>query len=296
MKTDVAFLANSMKLAGHLYQPEGDGAARRRPAIVVGHPTTGVKEQTAALYAQKLADEGFVTLTFDAAYQGESEGTPHGLEDPFQRADDFRAAVSYLASRDDVDPERIGVVGICGSGGYVPYAAQTDHRMKAVATVSGADVAAFLRGGDPEGFRKAVEQSGRLRAEEAAGKPATLVAVVPESVDDSTPALVRDFHDYYKTPRAQHPRATNAYVLRSVGQLDQFDAYADVDKIAPRPLLMIAGSEAQTLPFSQGAVAKAGESAELFVIEGVGHVDLYDKDEAVTPAVAKLASFFSKNL
>ncbi|MFD8215486.1 hypothetical protein ACFV2U_17530 [Streptomyces sp. NPDC059697] len=120
--------------------------------------------------------------------------------------------------------------------------------------------------------------------------------MVPESVDDSTPALVRDFHDYYKTPRAQHPRATNTYVLRSVGQLDQFDAYAAVGKIAPRPLLMIAVTEAKTLPFSQGAVAKAGESAELFLIEGASHVDLYDKDEAVTPAVAKLTSFFGKNL
>ncbi|MEU5103583.1 alpha/beta hydrolase [Streptomyces sp. NPDC021354] len=296
MKTDVAFLANSLKIAGHLYTPDGAAEGERRPAVVVGHPTTGVKEQTSALYAQKLADEGFVTLAFDAAYQGESEGTPHGLEDPFQRADDFRAAVSYLATRDAVDPERIGVVGICGSGGYVPYAAQTDHRMKAVATVSAADVAAFLRSGDPEGFQKMVEQSGKLRAEEAEGKPATLVDVVPESVDDSTPALVREFYDYYKTPRAHHPRATNKYVLRSVDQLDQFDAYAHVDKIAPRPLLMIAGTEAATLPFSQGAVAKAGETAELFLIEGATHVDLYDKDKAVTPAVAKLTDFFSRNL
>ncbi|WP_228447218.1 alpha/beta hydrolase [Streptomyces paludis] len=204
--------------------------------------------------------------------------------------------MAYLAGRAEVDPERIGVLGICGSGGYVPYAAQTDHRMKAVATVSAADVAAFLRGGDPEGFRAAVERAGVLRAEEAAGGPATLVDVVPETVDASTPALVREFHDYYKTPRAHHPRATNKYVLRSVGQLDQFDAFADVARIAPRPLLMIAGTEAATLPFSRDAVARAGASAELFLVEGATHVDLYDREEAVNPAVAKLTGFFSASL
>lgn len=285
-----------MKLAGHLYIPDGHAQGEHRPAVVVGHPTTGVKEQTAALYAQRLAGRGFIALAFDAAYQGESEGEPRGLEDPFQRADDFRNAVSYLTTRDDVDPERIGAVGICGSGGYVPHAAQTDHRVKAVATVSGADVPSFFRDADPEGFRKMVERAGKLRSEEAAGKPATLVSAVPDAVDDSTPAPVREFHDYYKTPRARHPCSTNEWVLRSVDRMDQFDSYAGVDKIAPRPLLMIAGSEAFTLHYSRNAVEKAGGTAELFTVEGATHVDLYDKDEAVTPAVVKLADFFGKHL
>ncbi|MET9532526.1 MULTISPECIES: alpha/beta hydrolase [unclassified Streptomyces] len=107
---------------------------------------------------------------------------------------------------------------------------------------------------------------------------------------------MREFFDYYRTPRGRHPRSIGAYALRSVDQLDQFDAYEDVHKIAPRPLLMIAGSEAATLPFSRTAVEKAGDSAELFVIDGATHVDLYDRDEAVTPAVAKLADFFGKHL
>lgn len=146
-------------------------------------------------------------LTFDAAYQGESEGEPHGLEDPFQRAEDFRNAVSYLTTCDDVDPERIGVLGICGSGGYAPYAAQTDHRMKAVATVSAVDLASYFRDPDPERFQQMVEQAGALRSEEAAGEPATLVSALPEldEVDDSTPATIREFVDYYKMPRGQHP-------------------------------------------------------------------------------------------
>ncbi|MDH6286467.1 alpha/beta hydrolase [Rhodococcus opacus] len=295
MKTDVRFPSSGMMLAGHLYTPDHPTSARL-PAIVVGHQTTAVKEQSPALYAPRLTEQGFITLTFDAAYQGESEGEPHGLEDPFQRAEDFRNAVSYLTTRDDVDPERIGVLGICGSGCYAPYAAQTDHRMKAVAAVSGTDVPGFFRGGDPDGFAKMVEQAGRLRSEEAAGKAATLVDALPDSVDDSTPGPVREFFDYYKTPRGHHPRATNKWVARSADQLDQLDSFADAAKIAPRPLLMIAGTQAVTLPDSRRAVKNVGETAELFTIEGATHVDLYDKDEYITPALVKLTEFFTKHL
>lgn len=296
MKANVTFPSNGMKLAGHLYTPEGPVPGERRPTIVVGHPMTGVKEQTPAIYAQRLADRGFVALTFDAAYQGESEGEPRALENPFQRADDFRNAVSFLTTRGEVDPERIGVLGICASGGYVPFAAQTDHRMKAVATVSGADATGFFRDPDPEGFAELVAQAGQARSEEAAGEPARLVSVLPDAVDESMPQIVRELCEYYKTPRGQHPRSIGAYALRSVDQLEQYDSYAGVAKLAPRPLLMIAGTEAATLPFSEGAVAAAGESAELFLVEGATHADLYDRDEPVGVAVDRLVEFFGKNL
>ncbi|MFJ9088083.1 alpha/beta hydrolase [Streptomyces sp. NPDC102384] len=296
MKTDVAFLSSGMNLAGHLYTPADLTADERRPAIVVGHPTTGVKEQTASLYAQRLADAGYIALAFDAAHQGESEGLPRALENPFQRADDFRNAVTYLSTREDVDPERIGVLGICGSGGYAPYVAETDHRMKAVATVSAADVPGFFRSADPEGFQELVAQSGKARTEEAAGEPVRLVPLLPDAVDESTPAPVREFFDYYRTPRARHPRSIGAYALRSADQLAQFDSYAEVHRIAPRPLLMIAGTEAVTLPFSQGAVEQAGPTAELFTVPGATHVDLYDREKAVGPAAAKLVDFFGKHL
>ncbi|HEX2313610.1 MAG TPA: alpha/beta hydrolase [Thermomonospora sp.] len=295
MKTDVRFPSNAMMIAGHFYTPD-DAAGKPYPAIVIGHQVTGVKEQAPANYAARLIRQGFAVLTFDAAYQGESEGEPHGLEDPFQRADDFRNAVTYLTTRDDIDPERIGVLGICGSGGYVPYAAQTDHRMKAVATVSAVDIASFFRDPDPDAWRTMVRQAGQHRSEEAAGQPATMVSALPDSVDDSTPKPVREFFDYYKTPRGHHPRSTNQWVARSADELDQYDSYADVHKIAPRPLLMIAGTDAQTLPYSQDAVAAAGDTAELFTIEGATHVDLYDRDEYVTPAVAKLTEFFHRHL
>ena len=293
-KTDVRFLSSGLQLAGHLYTPEA--VAGRLPAIVVGHPMTGVKEQTAGQYAQRLADRGYITLAFDAAYQGDSEGEPRGLEAPFQRADDFRNAVTYLTTRDDVDPDRIGVLGICASGGYVPFAAQTDHRMKAVATVSGADATCFFRVPDPEACAGLVAQAGAARTAEAKGEEVPMVPVLPDAIDESTPKSVAEFFDYYKTPRAQHPRSIGKFALRSVDQLDQFDAYAGVAKIAPRPLLMIAGTAAETKGFSEGAVAAAGETAELYEIEGATHVDLYDREPYVGEAVDVLTTFFDKNL
>lgn len=168
--------------------------------------------------------------------------------------------------------------------------------MKAVATVSAADVPGFFRSADPEGFAELVAQSGKARTEEAAGEPVRLVPVLPDAVDESTPAPVREFFDYYRTPRARHPRSIGAYALRSADQLAQFDSYAEVHRIAPRPLLMIAGTEAVTLPFSQGAVEKAGPTAELFTVPGATHVDLYDREKAVGPAAAKLVGFFGKHL
>ncbi|MFH8885856.1 alpha/beta hydrolase [Streptomyces californicus] len=294
MRTDVRFPTNGLRLAGHLYLPEG--ADRPLAAIVVGHPTTGVKEQSPALYAERLVAAGFAVLTFDAAFQGESEGMPRGLEDPFQRAEDFRAAVSYLTTRPEIDAERIGVMGVCGSGAYVPYAAQTDHRMKAVAGVSGTDVPSFFRDADPEGWQRMVAGSGELRSAEAAGEPAATFPVLPEKVDADTPAPTAEFVDYYRTPRGAHPRSTGDMVVRSADLLDQFDSFADVAKIAPRPLLMIAGTEAVTRGFSEKAVADSPGNAELFLVEGATHVGLYDLDAYVTPAVERLTEFFRKHL
>lgn len=297
MKTDVRFPSSGMSIAGVLYAPDVPSPTPRA-AVLIGHPTTGVKEQAPANYAERLAAEGFVALTFDAAYQGDSEGEPHGLEDPFQRTEDFRNAVSYLSTRDDVDPERIGVLGVCGSGGYAPYAAQTDHRMKAVATVSAVDIPSMFKSSDPDGFQEMVARSGELRTAEANGEAPVMVDQLPapDEVDDSTPQGVREFVDYYKTPRGQHPNSTNRWVMRSADRLDQYDSFAEVDKIAPRPLLMIAGTEAETLQFSQTAVEAAGANAELFTIEGATHVDLYDRDEYLTLAVTRLAKFFDEHL
>jgi fermentation-respiration switch protein FrsA (DUF1100 family) len=302
MRTDVTFPSAGLKLAGHLYTPDGE-VAGRRPAIVVGHPMSGVKEQTAGVYAERLARAGFVALAFDAAYQGESEGVPHLLEDPFHRGEDVKAAVTFLSLRDEVDAERIGALGICASGGYVPYAAQTDHRIKAVATVSAVDTGSLFREGvgrvqSPEVLQGMLDAAGAARIEEAQGSPARLVQIHPDTEEEAR-ALGQHTYDgweYYRTPRGYHSRSANHFVLRSIDLIAQFNAFDLIRLIAPRPLLMIAGTEAATGYLSREAIEKAQGPKELFWIDGATHVDLYDKEEYLPTAIAKLTNFFGTHL
>ncbi|MEV0696861.1 alpha/beta hydrolase [Saccharopolyspora sp. NPDC050389] len=302
MKTNVTFPSAGLALAGLVFTPD-DHTGAPLPAVVVSHPGGGVKEQTASIYAEHLARAGYAALVFDAAYQGESEGTPRGLENPFQRAEDVRAAVTYLTTRDDIDPARIGALGICASGGYVPFAAQTDHRIKAVATVSAVDIRSLLVEGlgrtqGPEVLQAMLDQAGALRTAEARGEAPAVQNWAPESPEglENAPTLYREAQDYYRTSRGGHCNSTNEWPLRSIDQIAQYDSYAMIELISPRPLLMIIGSEADTGYFSREAIEKANEPKELFVIDGATHVALYDEDEYVSPAVAKLGEFFGDNL
>ncbi|MFI7529235.1 alpha/beta hydrolase [Nocardia salmonicida] len=302
MRTSVNFSSNGLRLAGILFTPD-DRTGERLPAVVVSHPGGGVKEQTASIYAQRLADKGYAALVFDAAYQGESEGEPRFLEDPFQRSEDVKSAVTFLTTRDDVDPTRIGALGICASGGYVPFAAQTDHRIKAVATVSGLDIGDYLSNGlgrtqDPSVLQEMLDAAGALRTAEARGAEPNYQIWAPPSAEglEQAPELFRDAHDYYRTARGQHERSENKWPLQSIDRIAQFDAYAKIAMISPRPLLMIVGSKADTAYFSEEAIAEAAEPKELFVVDGATHVDLYDLDQYVTPAVDKLDEFFGKGL
>ncbi|MFI1470528.1 alpha/beta hydrolase [Streptomyces wuyuanensis] len=304
MKTSVTFPSSGLSLAGILFTPDGHTGGRM-PAVVVSHPFTGVKEQTAGIYAERLARAGFATLTFDAAYQGESEGTPRQLENPFQRAEDIKNAVSFLTTRDEVDPERIGALGICASGGYVPYAAQTDHRIKAVATVSAVDLGGMFRDGvdgkqPPEVIQNMLDRSAQARTHEARGAEAQLDDILPKSREEAEsggyPYLMQEGFDYYRTDRGHHPRSNNLFVTRSLDLLAQYDSFALIRMISPRPLLMIAGTAADTARFSQEAIEKATEPKDLVWIDGATHMDLYDKDQFVSPAAARVAEFFTENL
>lgn len=300
MKIDVTFLSAGLKVAGHLYTPQGAGPW---PGIVIGHPGGGVKEQAAGVYARRLVEEGFVTLAFDAAYQGESEGEPRGLEDPAQRVEDLKAAVSYLTTLAEVDPDRIGVLGICASGGYGLVAAATDHRIKALATVSAVDIARQFRLGadgtqDVAVFQGLLDAAARARTAEARGDGVQMFTSFPET-EEAARALgphVYEGWEYYCTPRAMHPRSTITRPWTSVDLIATFDAFHAVGQIAPRPLLLIAGRAAETSWMSVEAFQRAQGPKELTWIEGATHVDLYDRAKYVTPAVAQLTTFFARQL
>lgn len=304
MRTDVTFLSAGLKLAGHLYTPDGEATpGEPRPAIVVGHPGTGVKEQASGLYARRLAERGFVTLAFDAAHQGESEGEPRALEDPGQRVEDLKAAVSFLGTLDEVDPGRIGALGVCASGGYALSAASTDPRIRAVGTVSAVDMSRQFRLGadgaqDPAVVAGMLAAASGARTAEARGADVQRFPVFPATEEEARAGgpHVYDGWEYYCTPRARHPRSAKELTWTSVDRIAAFDTFATVAMIAPRPLLLIVGRAAVTSWMSVEAFQKADGPKELAWIEGASHVDLYDKDEYVTPAVERLDGFFAAHL
>ncbi|BCY08591.1 alpha/beta hydrolase [Actinoplanes sp. L3-i22] len=300
-KIDVTFDSQGLQIAGNLYLPDGGG---KFPAVVVGHPGSGVKEQAAGLYAGKLAEHGYAALAFDAAYQGESEGLPRGLEDPAHRIEDLKAAVSHLTTRAEVDADRIGALGICASGGYVLNATATDHRIKAVATVSGVDIARQFRFGadgdqDPAVFQGMLDAAAAARTAEARGAGPQSFPLFPP-----TPEQGRELGgehgfegvEYYCTPRGEHPRSTKAMPWQSIDHLALFDAWAAVPLLGDRPLLSIVGRRAVTAWMAIEAFQRATGPKRLVWIEGASHVDLYDKPEYVDPAVKEIAGFYATNL
>ena len=302
MKTDVRFISGGLQLAGHLYTPDGL-AAGRRPAIIVGHPASGVKEQTAGLYAQRLAERGFITLTFDTGTQGESEGMPRGVEDAARRIDEFKNAVSFLSARGDVDADHIGVLGICASGGYVVPAAATDHRIKAVATVSGVDLGTWYRVGadgkqDPAVFQALLDAAAAARTAEARGAGVGMLPLRPasEAAARASGAIDLDGWNYYCTDHGRHPRQANEFAWSSIDRTSLINGFSFVDMLAPRPLLMVVGTAAVTRWMGEDAIQRAHAPKELFWIEGATHVELYYKPEYVAPAVARLTDFFRTHL
>lgn len=301
----VTYKARNMgtDIVANLFKPAGFDASKKYAAIVVTHPFGGVKEQTAGLYAQHLAEQGFVTIAYDASYQGESGGLPRLMEVPAQRLDDISCAIDFLAQQTFVDADRIGSLGICAGGGYAMCNAQTELRVRAVATVSMFNLGEARR--EAMGnltYEQRVErlkQAAEARSREARGDSVTLVPVVPESpaeFTDKTPDLYRQGYEYYVTARAKHPNSPNRYMLSSLPLQMAFFPYDQVETIAPRPILMIVGEHADTKFWSDEVLAKAKEPKELFIVNGATHMDMYDKPQFVGPAVAKLEDFFGQHL
>ncbi|ENZ8717802.1 alpha/beta hydrolase [Klebsiella aerogenes] len=294
-----------MNVVGNLFIPKTMNQNAKNPAIVVGHPMGAVKEQSANLYAQKLAEQGFVTLAIDLSFWGESEGKPGYLISPEIYADDFSAAVDYLSTQSFIDPENIGVLGICGSGSFVISAAKIDPRMKAIATVSMYDMGAAFRNGLNHSQtleqRKAFIQSAieQRFAEFKGGEKAYIPGTV-NKLDASTPEIQREFFDFYRTerggytPQGEKEELTTKPMLSSIGKFMNFYPFNDIETISPRPMLFITGDQAHSKEFSEDAFKRAGQPKELYVVPGAGHVDLYDRTDVIP--FDKLTDFFRNNL
>jgi fermentation-respiration switch protein FrsA (DUF1100 family) len=298
----VSFLNRNITVVGNLFFPKDFDESKKYAAIVVGHPNGGVKEQTAGLYAEKLAEAGYVTLAFDASYQGESGGEPRFLDDPEVRTEDFRAAADFMTSREFIDQHKVGLLGICAGGGYAIHAAQTEHRYKAVATISMVDGGDLRRNGVNGSLtptiQKRLDEVAQQRIIEANGGPIrynNFVANSKEEIPANASAMYIEGYEYY---RETHKQATapNKYTFTSLDKLINFTALDHVELISPRPLLLIAGSKADTYYFSQQAYDRAKEPKELLTVDGATHIQLYWKPEFVNPIVKKLCDFYGKYL
>ena len=298
---NVAFDNNGITMSGNVYLPKGFDPRRKYPAIVVVHPGGGVKEQTAGLYALKMAEQGFVTLAFDAAHQGASGGLPRFIDDPMKRVVDFYSAVDYLTTLPYVDDARLGALGVCAGSGITVKASMTDRRIRALAIVSGIDSGAAARkgweGNTPVStMLDTLAKVGAQRSAEPGGAAPVYVPYVPALGDKTAPRDLQEAADYYLTDRGRYPTSTNQMLMTSISTGMSFTGFEGADTFITQPLLMIAGSEAGSLWHSKELNAKAASrDKELFIIPGATHMDLYDGPGADT-AARKLAPFFQSKL
>lgn len=301
----VTYTLNGLKIAANVYTPADYDSAKSYPAVVVAHPNGGVKEQVAGLYAQRLAESGYITIAMDASYQGASEGTPRNTDKPFYRTNDIHGAADYLLSYPGVDANRLGVLGICGGGGYTLNAAKSDKRFKAVATLSMFNTGEVRRNGYMKTMTDSVQarlkEASDARTKEFAGEVTysgnvDFDALTDESISAITNDLYREGMIYYgRTHR--HPNSTFRYTTSSLLDLMSWDATDNLDLINV-PLLMMAGEKADSLYLTQEAFPKVTGTTdkELFIIPEAQHIQTYYVPEYVDQFIAKLKTFFGKNL
>lgn len=301
----VTYTLNGLKISANVYTPAGYEATKKYPAVVVAHPNGGVKEQVAGLYAQRLAEKGYITIAADASYQGASEGTPRNVDKPFYRTEDIHGMVDYISSYPGVDATRIGALGICGGGGYTLNAAKSDKRFKAVATLSMFNSGQVRRNGymntQLDSIQARLKDASDARIKELAGEigysgNVDFDALTDESISKIPTDLYREGMMYYgKTHR--HPNSTFRYTTSSLMDLMSWDATDNIDLINV-PLLLMAGEKADSLYMSEEAFKKATGTTdkELFRIPGATHIQTYFVPEYVDQAVAKLTEFYGKNL
>lgn len=299
----VSYKLNGIDIAANVYTPANYDPAKKYPAIVVAHPNGGVKEQVAGLYAQKLAEQGYITIAADAAYQGASGGTPRNVDKPVNRIEDIHGMADFISRYPGVDTARLGLLGICGVGGYSLVAAETDKRFKSIATISMFNSGLVRRNGlqnsQLDTIQQRLQQASDARAQEAAGGEVLYSGdanLTDEQIAKLPFALYRQGYEYYWKTHA-HPNSTFKYTTSSLLDLMSFDVTDHINLIN-KPLLMIAGTKADTLYMTEDAFAKATgtKNKELFKIDGATHIETYWVPKYVNAAMGKLTQFYSQNL
>ncbi|MDH6573464.1 fermentation-respiration switch protein FrsA (DUF1100 family) [Streptomyces sp. SAI-117] len=293
-----------INLAADLHLPDNAGSSAPLPAVVLSTPGSSVKEQIGANYASRLAARGIAALVFDPAHQGRSEGEPRDLEDPYRRGEDISYAIDALTTSPGIDPQRIGVLGICAGGGYAVHTARTDHRIKAVGTVVPGNMGTTWRSWQPDGPAAALDALADARIEETRSGEMTRVNWLPDTLEDAAAAGLTDIDTtqaitYYRTERGSNEHSTNRRLSRSDSLLLGYDAFHLVDQLMTQPLqVILAGRIGNTGSYETGMQLwkMAPNPVDLMVIDGAGHYEMYDEPEYVDAAVERLTSFYANNL
>ena len=289
-------------MAAVIHIPAGFDESKKVPAVVVSHPGGGVKEQTAGLYARKLAEHGLITIAFDRSYQGESSGEPRQLENPSISTEDVSAVIDYLTTLPYVDAERIGAMGICAGAGYSANAAINDRRIKALGMVSAVNIGQMFRNGWENKVKDAdavglLEFGSKARTADAGKNGLATIPLAPLKKEDAPNAELAEAWEYYHTPRAEHPRAPGYALARNLSQIITYDAYHLAEAFLTQPILAVAGSMAGSKWMSDDLLARAASKDKtLHVVESADHMSLYDVPEYVDEAVSVLAPFFRAKL
>ena len=301
----VSYKIGANKTVANVYTPANFNPNQKYPAIVVAHPNGGVKEQVAGLYAQRLAELGYIAIAFDAAYQGGSEGLPRNIDIPANRVEDIRAAADFISTFNGADVDKLGVLGICGGGGYTIKASQTDKRFKAVATISMFNSGLVRRNGflnsQIDTIQARLKEASEARQKEVLTGEISYVGSTPNKISDEelakiTTDLYREGAIYYGDTHA-HPNSTFVYTTSSLLDLMSFDATDNVELIN-QPLLMIVGDKADTKYMSEEVFAKASgtQNKELYELKNATHIQTYFREDLVDEAVKKLEEFYKNNL